>query len=152
MTTGFKIIGISMRTSNKNNQSQEDLGNLWGRFFAENILEKIPNKLSFEIFAIYTDYKSDYTEEYTTIIGVPVTTLEEMPSGLIGREFPSDNFQKFTAKGEMPKAVIDVWLTIWQRDQELKRKYSYDFEVYGPNSQNGENSEVEIYLSVSSLQ
>lgn len=26
MTTGFKIIGISTRTSNKNNQSQEDLG------------------------------------------------------------------------------------------------------------------------------
>lgn len=152
MTTGFKIIGISTRTSNKNNQAQEDLGNLWGRFFAENILEKIPNKLSSEILAIYTDYKSDYTEEYTTIIGVPVTTLEEIPSGLIGREFPSDNFQKFTAKGEMPKAVIDVWVTIWQRDQELKRKYSYDFEVYGPNSQNGENSEVEIYLSVSSLQ
>lgn len=152
MTTGFKIIGISTRTSNKNNQAQEDLGNLWGRFFAENILEKIPNKLSFEIFAIYTDYKSDYTEDYTTIIGVPVTTLEEVPAGLIGREFPSDNFQKFTAKGEMPKAVIDVWVTIWQRDQELKRKYSYDFEVYGPNSQNGENSEVEIYLSVSSLQ
>lgn len=151
MTTGFKIIGISTRTSNKNNQSQEDLGKLWGRFFAENILEKIPNKFSSDILAIYTDYKSNYTEEYTTIIGVQVKTLEEIPGGLIGREFPSDNFQKFTAKGEMPQAVIDVWLDIWQRDQELKRKYTYDFEVYGPNSQNGENSEVEIYLSVRPL-
>ena len=148
MTTGFNIIEIATRTSNKNNQSQEDLGKLWGRFFAENILEKIPNKLSSDIISIYTDYKSDYTDEYTTIIGVPVTTLDEIPSGLIGREFASDNFQKFTAKGAMPQAIIDVWLDIWQRDKELKRKYTYDFEVYGPKSQNGENAEVEIYLAV----
>lgn len=150
MTRGFNIIGIFTRTSNKNNQSQEDLGKLWGRFFAENILEKVPNKLSSDIIAIYTDYKSDYTDEYTTIIGVPVKTLDEIPSGLIGREFAADNFQKFTAKGAMPQAVIDVWLAIWQRDKELKRKYTYDFEVYGPKSQNGENSEVEVYLAVSS--
>ena len=148
MTTGFNIIGIATRTSNKNNQSQEDLGKLWGRFFAENIPEKIPNKLSSDVIAIYTDYISDYTDEYTAIIGIPVTTLDEIPAGLIGREFPADHFQLFTAKGEMPKAVVDVWLDIWHRDKELQRKYTYDFEVYGPKSQHGENSEVEIYLSV----
>ena len=76
-----------------------------------------------------------------------VSTLDEIPDGLIGREFKSDNFQKFIAKGEMPKAVLDIWFDIWKRDNELNRKYSYDFEVYGEKSQNGENSEVEIYLS-----
>ncbi|WP_394330373.1 GyrI-like domain-containing protein [Nitritalea halalkaliphila] len=79
---------------------------------------------------MYTDYKGDFTDEYTTIIGVPVSTLDEIPNGLIGREFKSENFQKFTAKGEMPKAVLDTWIDIWQRDSELDRKYSYDFEVY----------------------
>lgn len=48
----------------------------------------------------------------------------------------------------MPNAVVNVWLDIWKRDKELDRKYSYDFEVYGQKSQNGENSEVEIYIAI----
>ena len=146
MTNGFKIIGIETRTTNKNNQAQQDLGSLWGKFFSENLIEKIPNKSSYEIIAIYTDYKSDYTEDYTTIIGMPVSTLNEIPDGLIGREFHADQFKKFIAKGEMPQAVVNTWIDIWQRDQELNRKYAYDFEVYGEKSQHGENSEVEIYI------
>ena len=147
MTNGFKIIGISTRTTNKDKQAQQDLGNLWGQFYSENLLNKIPNKISNEIIAIYTDYKSDFTEDYTTIIGILVSTLDEIPNGLIGREFQAENFQKFTAKGEMPNAVVTTWVDIWQKDKELDRKYSYDFEVYGEKSQNGENSEVEIFIA-----
>lgn len=146
MTKGFKIIGISTRTTNKDNQSQQDLTKLWGQFYSERVLEKIPNKISDVILAIYTDYKTDFTDEYTTIIGVPVSTLDEIPTGLVGREFEADNFQQFVAKGEMPNAVANTWREIWKRENILKRKYSYDFEVYGQKSQNGANSEVEIYI------
>ena len=147
MINGFKIIGISTRTTNKNNQSQADLTNLWGQFYAQNIFDKIPNKVSADVLSIYTDYKSDFTDEYTTIIGVPVSTLDEVPVELVGREFRAENFQKFVGKGEMPNAVVNVWIDIWNRDKELDRKYSYDFEVYGQKSQNGQNSEVEIYIA-----
>jgi predicted transcriptional regulator YdeE len=148
MTNGFKVIGISIRTTNANSQSQQDLGKLWRQFFAENIIAKIPNKISSNILAIYTDYESDYTGGYTTIIGIPVSTLDEIPSGLIGREFEADNFQKFVAKGEKENAVVNTWIDIWQRDKELNRKYSYDFEVYGENSNNGDKSEVEIFVAL----
>lgn len=47
----------------------------------------------------------------------------------------------------MPNAVVNTWREIWKKDKELDRKYSYDFEVYTEKSQNGENSEVEIYIS-----
>lgn len=147
MTKGFKIIGISVRTTNQNNQAQQDLGKLWGQFFSENSFEKIPNKISAEILSIYTDYKSDFTEDYTTIIGVKVSSLEEIPKGLLGREFPEEHFRKFTAKGKMPEAVGKTWNEIWQKDKELNRKYTYDFEVYGKKSQNGDDSEVEIYIA-----
>ncbi len=148
MTNGFKIIGISVRTTNKNNQSQQDLGKLWNKFFSENIIDKIPNKVSSNIITIYTDYKSDYTDDYTTIIGIPVSALDEIPNGLIGREFEAENFEKYTAKGEMPNAIMNTWIDIWRRDKDLKRKYTYDFEVYGPKSQNGKDSEVEIYIAM----
>ena len=148
MTNGFKVIGISIRTTNANNQSQQDLGKLWEHFFTENIIEKIPNKISSNILAIYTDYESDYTGEYTTIIGVPVSTLDEIPSGLVGREFEAGNFLKFIAKGEMHSAVANTWIQIWQQDKDLNRKYSYDFEVYGENSNKGDKSEVEIFIAI----
>lgn len=148
MTNGFKLIGISVRTTNQNNQAEEDLGKLWGQLISENVFEKIPNKISSEILAIYTDYHSNYTEDYTTIIGVPVSNLEEIPNGMVGREFEPQDFKKFTAKGEMPKAVVDTWIEIWNQDETLNRKYSYDFELYGANCNKGADSEVEIFVAV----
>jgi predicted transcriptional regulator YdeE len=148
MTKGFKIIGIATRTTNQNNQSAEDLGKLWSQFYAENIFEKIPDKVSSDIITIYTDYVSNYTEAYTAIIGVLVSTLDSVPEGLTGREFEAENFQKFTAKGAMPNAVVNTWINIWQQDKELNRKYTYDLEVYGEKSQDGENAEVEIFIAI----
>ncbi|WP_443939254.1 GyrI-like domain-containing protein [Pedobacter sp. MW01-1-1] len=148
MTNGFKIIGISTRTTNKDNQAQKDLEQLWGKFYTENTVEKVLNKSSKEIFSIYTDYETDYTGGYTAIIGVPVSTLDEIPNGLIGREFQPDNFRKFIAKGKMPDAVVETWINIWKNDKELNRKYTYDFEVYGEKSQKEESSEVEIYIAM----
>jgi predicted transcriptional regulator YdeE len=84
MTNGFKTIGISTRTTNKDNQSQQDFTNLWGQFYAQNIFDKIPNKVSDNVLSIYTDYKSGFTDEYTTMIDIPVSTLDEIPTELIG--------------------------------------------------------------------
>ena len=149
---GLKIIGIAVRTTNKDGQSARDIGELWGQFYSQNLLETIPNKLSNDIYSIYTDYKSDFTDEYTTIIGLQVSSLDTIPSGLIGRQFPTETFEVFTAKGEMPQAVMNTWLDIWQRDNELQRKYTYDFEFYGEKSQNGENSEVQIFIATNRIQ
>lgn len=147
MTHEFKIIGISVRTTNANGQSVEDLGKLWGQFMSEVAL-KIPNTISEEINVIYTDYESDYQGTYTTIIGKKVSSLDEIPKGMFGREFPVEKFQKFIAKGEMPDAVVQTWKAIWEQDATLNRAYHYDFEVYGEKSQNGDQSEVDIFLSV----
>ena len=143
----FKIIGISVRTINKGNQSAKDIGKLWEQFYANKIFDKVPNKLSDSIYSIYTDYKSDFTDEYTTLLGFQVKNLEKIPEGLIGREFPTNTFTKFVAKGQMPKAIIDTWNDIWKKDKELKRTYTYDFEVYSDKSQKGKDSEVELFLA-----
>lgn len=119
-----------------------------GKVFLDKLFDKILNKASNDILCIYTDYQSDYTEAYTCIIGVPVSSVEEIPNGLMGREFAADKFDQFIAKGEMPQAVVAKWQEIWKKDAELNRKYSYDFEVYGENAQNGENAEVSIYIAM----
>ncbi|MGY3053511.1 putative transcriptional regulator YdeE [Pedobacter sp. UYEF25] len=148
MKAGFNLIGISVRTTNKDNQASKDLGALWQQFFVDSLLEKIPNKISTNILCVYTDYESDFTGEYTAMIGVPAKDLSEIPDGLVGREFPAANFKIFTAEGEMPNAVVNTWNGIWTNDKNLSREYTYDFEVYGADSQKGEDSKVDIYISV----
>ena len=143
----FKIIGIGIESTNENGQAAEDLENLWSRFYAENVLAQIPNKLSEDIYAIYTDYESDYTGKYTCIIGQKVDSIAKFPAGLIGREFKSGTYRKIIAKGPMPNAIVDAWKEIWDKDEELNRSYTADFEVYSQKSQNGDNSEVEIYIA-----
>lgn len=144
----FKIIGIATETTNENGKSAEDLGKLWKRFYSENIPIKIPNKVNDEIYSIYTDYETDYKGKYTSIIGLKVNSLDNIPDGLIGREFNGGKYQKFVAKGQMPNALVETWKEIWEKDNEINRKYTTDFEVYGAKSQNGEESEVEIYIAI----
>ena len=144
----LKIIGISVETTNQNGKAIEDLGKLWGRFYAENVIEKIPNKINEEVYAVYTDYENDYRGKYTTIIGMAVSSLDKIPDGLVGRAFEAQNFKKFIAKGDMPNAVGKTWKEIWDKDAELNRSYIYDYEVYGSKSQNGANAEVDIYIGI----
>ena len=144
----FKIIGIATETTNKNGKSAEALGKLWEQFYAENVAGKIPNKKSDDVYSIYTDYESDYTGNYKVLIGQIVGSLDTIPHGLIGREFNGGTYQKFLAKGQMPEAVVEKWKHIWAKDNELNRKYTADFEVYGKKSQNGEYSEVDIYIAM----
>ena len=144
----FKVIGIAVETTNKNGKSTEDMGKLWERFYAENISDKIPNKLSNEIYSIYTDYETNYKGKYTSIIGMRVKSFDNISPELIGREFAGGKYRKFIAKGEMPNAVVKTWGEIWSKDAELNRKYTMDFELYGEKSQNGKDSEVEIYVAI----
>jgi len=144
----FKIIGISTETTNQNNQAAADLAALWQRFYAEEIFNKIPNKESEDVYAVYTDYESDYTGKYTTIIGQRVTSLGNIPDGFVGREIKNEKLLRYKAKGEMPQAVLETWQEIWANDIALYRTYNADFEVYGEKSQQGVDSEVEIYIGV----
>ncbi|MGI9525481.1 MAG: GyrI-like domain-containing protein [Weeksellaceae bacterium] len=143
----FKIIGIVTETSNENGKASEDLGKLWQKFYSENIPDKIPHKIGNEIYSIYTDYKTNHTGNYTCIIGFKVDSIEEIPEGLVGKEIGSGNYHKYIAKGEMPDAVVNAWKEIWKNNADLNRTFTADFEVYGDKSQNGGNSEVEIFIA-----
>ncbi|WP_217220400.1 GyrI-like domain-containing protein [Mucilaginibacter paludis] len=144
----LNIIGIAVSTTNQNGQAAQDIGQLWGRFYGEDIPGKITNKAGDEVYSVYTDYESDYTGEYTTFIGFKVHSLDAVPEGLVGRTFEPQQFKKFTAKGTMPQAIVETWQQIWQNDETLHRSYRYDYELYGALSQNGENPEVDIFIGV----
>lgn len=143
----FKVIGISVRTTNENGQSAKDIGELWNKFMTEGILEKIPNKVDNTIYSIYTEYESDHTKPYTTILGCEVENINEIPNGMTVKKFNSGNYKKFVSKGDLTKGIVyDEWSKIWKMD--LNRKYTADFEVYGEKAQNPTNAVVDIYVAI----
>ena len=143
----FYVIGISIRTTNKDGQSAKDIETLWGRFWGEEIQKKIPNKLNNDIYAVYTDYETDFTGPYTTIVGARVSSLETIPDGFVGIAIEKGAYKKFVSKGKMPEAVYNTWLEIWQ-SKSLNRAYKADFTIHGKKYYDGDNAEVETYLSV----
>lgn len=142
----FLVAGISIRTTNKNGQSQKDIGELWGRFMSENIAQKISNKISGNLYCIYTDYESDFMGEYTTILGFDVGSVENLPDGLIVKTIPASTYRLYKSQGELPGSVVNTWKQIWESD--MKRKYLADFDIYPPDAFSSPNPVVETYLSV----
>lgn len=143
----FSVIGISIRTSNENEQAGQDIPALWNKFLTENIAEKIPNKTDNNVYCIYTDYEKDYTKPYTTILGCKVNSLDTIPNEMTGKTIDEGNYVRHIAKGSILQGIVfNEWTKIWNSD--LARTYTADFEVYGEKAQNPDNAEVDIYVSV----
>jgi len=143
----FNVIGISVRTTNENGQSGKDIPALWSQFMSEEIQSKIPNKVSEDLFCIYTDYEKDHTKPYTTILGCKVENLNVVPENMIGKTIESANYEELIAKGNLSEGIVfNKWLEIWNSD--LDRSFTADFEVYGEKTQNPEKAEVAIYIAL----
>lgn len=143
----FKVIGISVRTTNENNQAAIDIAALWGKFMNENVLNAIPNKIDNTVYSIYTDYESDYTKPYTTLLGCKVENLNTIPDGMMGKSFNGGDYVKLSAKGDLMKGlIVNKWLEIWAMD--LARVYTADFEVFGEKAQNPADAEIDFLIAV----
>lgn len=143
----FNVIGISVRTTNENGTSAQDIPALWNKFMTEEIQQKIPGKISEELFCIYTDYEKDHTKPYTTILGCKVESLDFIPENMVGKTIQSADYEQLIAKGNLSEGIVyNKWLEIW--NSNLDRVFTVDYEVYGEKVQNPENAEVDIYIAI----
>jgi predicted transcriptional regulator YdeE len=143
----FKVIGISVRTTNENNRAAKEIADLWGKFMNEKVLDAIPNKIDNTVYSIYTDYESDHTKPYTTILGCGVENLNNIPSGMIGKSFDGGNYVKLSAKGDLMKGlIVNKWKEIWEMD--LERIFTADFEVFSEKAQNPTDAEIDFLIAV----
>ena len=143
----FSVIGISVRTTNENQQAAIDIPALWQKFMLEEAIQKIPNKVDDTLYCIYTDYEKDHTKPYTTILGCKVANLDSIPEGMVGKTFNDGLYIKRTPKGNITDGLIyKEWIQIWNSD--LDRAFTADFEVYGEKAQDIENAEVDIFVAI----
>jgi predicted transcriptional regulator YdeE len=143
----FNIIGIAVRTTNENGRSGNDIPALWEQFMSNGLLEKIPNKVSNDIYCMYTDYEKDHTKPYTTLLGCQVDSLDILPEGMIGKHISGGQYSKQIAKGNILEGLVfNEWLKIWASD--LPRIFTADFEVYGAKAVNPNDAEVDIFVAI----
>ena len=150
----FSVIGIQVRTSNaKEVTGGGAIPKQWERFFKEGIANKIPNKVDSTVYAVYTNYASDYNGEYDFIIGMKVSSVSDVPPGMVATKVPKDRYAIVTsAKGPVAQVVPQAWQRVYSLDDNKQlggaRAYKADFELYDQRSQNPHDSQVDLYIGL----
>ena len=134
------VAGIAVRTSNSSLNTTNAIGNLWKRFYEENIYSDISNKISPKLFGVYTDYENNEKGEYTFLTCCAVSE-KPMDKRLTVLRIPAGRYAKFTVNGDVNKVVSEVWQAVWKLD--LPRSFVCDIEEY----QNSDitNAEINLY-------
>jgi len=146
----FALIGIKTSTSNQDEMSGSNarIPGLWNDYFRKGVSSRIPNKLSGgSTFAVYTDYESDHNGRYSLVLGEPVSSLQEIPDGMVGITVPAASYLVFSAEGPVPESIVTAWGEIWsyfQGNQKETRAYSSDFELYRSDANDG----AEIFIAI----
>jgi len=144
----FRLIGLAFhgKTTNKNNQSEKDCGDLWQKFEQEKIAARIPGKLSETVYAVYFDYESDENGRFSYFIGCKADDKILLPEGLDELYIPAQHYEQVTAKGVMTGCITEAWQKVW--DTIKNRKFGYDFEVYDERSRDWNDATVDICISI----
>ncbi len=141
----FVLVGISIKTTNKDGRSNIDCGNLWQKFEMENYADRIPGKQNDKVFAVYYEYEGDHTQPFSYFIGCSVQQHIDVPTEMKALLVPGGSYQLFKATGKMPDCVANTWKAIWNAN--IERSFQYDFEVYDERSLDWNTAEVDIYIS-----
>jgi predicted transcriptional regulator YdeE len=121
----FRVVGISLRTSNAR---MDEIGAFFGRFFAEDVLSKIPGRADRSWITLYSSYESDHTGEFTMTLGAIVARDHPVPRGLVALDVPAQRYAVFPARGAMPAALVDTWQRVWTAP--IERAFTYDFDAH----------------------
>jgi len=128
------VVGLSKRTSFKNDLYKKDLTELWQQFFSEGILEKIPHRLDDSIYAVYFDYENTDQGEYTTIVGVAVQKMDSLPSNCVSTFIRTGVYNVFIPESSQPSDIQKTWENIWNLSKsEFTRNFKTDFDKYSNN-------------------
>jgi predicted transcriptional regulator YdeE len=139
-----RIIGLSTRTTNAKEMdpSTGRIGPLWKEFDDQ---VEVDYKNGNRVYGVYSNYESDAAGEYSILAGtdqLDVNTSAKLEEIVI----PSGKYLVFTAKGDIPRIVIDTWERVWEyfskKDAEYERSYTTDFEYYV------NQNEIEVCIAV----
>jgi len=128
------IVGIELRTCNE--EAYQTIPPHWQRFMAEAVPALVPQRLSDDVYAVYTHFQNagvDNAGTYSCVIGVAVPpAFVAAPAGLIRVVVPASRRVVLPVSEGRPERVPQAWQAIWARD-DLAQTYIADYEHYRPD-------------------
>ncbi|KAA0024317.1 GyrI-like domain-containing protein [Antrihabitans cavernicola] len=96
--------------------------------------------------SIYTDFAPDLYTYNTQIVGYQCSSLDEVTRGHIVARVPRGRYAVFSAVGEFPNVMTDLWTQITYAEEhgQIKRSFLGDFECY-PHAYG-----IEMFLAIES--
>ncbi|MEW9699531.1 GyrI-like domain-containing protein [Paenibacillus sp. SI8] len=146
------LIGVSVRTTNAEEAGPNGrLPGLWETYFGSNIASRTGTNNPHFIYALYTDYESDATGAYTTLIGHEAGEEAVQDENYTCRVIPESKYIVFTTRrGPVYEVVAQAWGDIWAYFKEYPeaRAYTGDFELYDSRNFDPTDTEVQIYIAI----
>ena len=143
-TKALKIIGLKTKTGGE--KAFQDIPPHWQKFFSEKIIDKIPNKISKDIYGIYTDFENEGKNNkgiYSFIIGAEVFDFKNIPEGLDKVIIPKSEYEVFSG-GNNPEQIGEKWREIWEYNFKKQKTYILEYEKYY------EDGNIDIFIGVKS--
>ncbi|OAJ94181.1 GyrI-like domain-containing protein [Vibrio bivalvicida] len=143
---GTELAGFSVTTTNVDEQkpATAKIGKLWEHFYSQALPNLCPES---RVYGVYTNYESDFNGAYD-VIACSDTLHNGTDGSFVKAHIEAGSYLVFSAEGEFPQAVINLWQVIWNYfandDCQHKRAYTTDFEFYKSAQ------EIEIYIAVHS--
>lgn len=149
----IKAVGISVLVPKWPPENPSIFGDLWTRYWDENISEKVPNKkypsvrygiLSFNEGSIYY------------IVADEVTSYDNIPDGFTKFDIPKGKYAVCTFNGNTFDELVnnslqkanDHLLTTWLPSTDYKHAGTFSVEVYDDRSKKKEYPEMDIYQPI----
>lgn len=136
------VVGLELRTCNPD--APRTIPAHWARFMDEAVLQRIPHKLSDDVWAVYTHFEHAGLNNqgvYSLIVGAQVPADGEVPAGLARAVLPASERAVFSAEAGRPQSVAAVWQKIWALS-DLKKTFIADAERHAADG------EIEILIGV----
>lgn len=129
------VVGIALRTHN--GEAFQTIPPLWGRFAQSGLAERLPHRLSDDVYAVYTHFQNagvDNSGWYTLMIGhaVPGDAPDLPAEGLTHVVAPASLRAVFPVETGRFDLVGPAWQAVWQRT-DLQKTTLADFEHYQPD-------------------
>lgn len=159
----FHVAGYEMKTTSKEGKNQKDIPLFWDRYLQQNFSEKIQNRTYTNEcveLGMCTDFHLE-TGDFTYIIGMEVTSFENLSSELAQRTFPEATYAVFTTPKvphkDMVASIQQTWHTIfteWFPHSGYEHAGVVEFERYDErcHEDKSELAQIEIWFPVQKKQ
>ena len=138
----MNIVGLEVRTSNA--RAFETIPAHWRRFHGDEVLARISDKVSDDVYAVYTGFENEGESNeglYSFIIGVRVHDIGAVPVGLSGVVVPAARRAVFAVERGHPELVGEQWRKIWLL-ADLPKSFICDYERYQSNG------DIDVFVGV----